>query len=153
LKYQLKDIEMSTTATSAVDQKLDYLKLLVTELQNQNPLEPMEQKDMAAQLAQFSQLELTEEMNGNISTMNETMGSMNSTFAGAMVMAKWDYAKSMLGKDIQFYDEQMGTDLVGHVRRVSFQDGELILDTAVSLDGINETMFNLKLDQVKGVQI
>ena len=44
--------------TSAVDQKLDYLTLLVTELQNQNPLEPMEQKDMAAQLAQFSQLEL-----------------------------------------------------------------------------------------------
>ncbi|MCD6175181.1 MAG: flagellar hook capping protein, partial [Planctomycetes bacterium] len=50
---------MSMTSMNAVDQKLDYLKLLVTELQNQNPLEPMEQKDMAAQLAQFSQLELT----------------------------------------------------------------------------------------------
>ncbi|MHC4960713.1 MAG: flagellar hook assembly protein FlgD [Planctomycetota bacterium] len=144
---------MSMGTTSAVDQKLDYLKLLVTELQNQNPLEPMEQKDMAAQLAQFSQLELTEEMNGNISTMNETMESMNSSFAGAMVMAKWDYAKSMLGRDIQFYDEQAGGDFVGHVQRVSFADGDLVLDTAVSADGVNETMFNVKLDQVKGVQL
>lgn len=139
--------------TSAVDQKLDYLKLLVTELQNQNPLEPMQQKDMAAQLAQFSQLELTEEMNGNISTMNETMESMNTSFAGAMVMAKWDYAKSMLGKDIQFYDEQSGGNLVGHVQRVSFSDGQLVLDTVVSADGVNQTMFNVKLDQVKGVQL
>ena len=144
---------MSMTTTNAVDQKLDYLKLLVTELQHQNPLEPMEQKDMAAQLAQFSQLELTEEMNGNISTMNETMGSMNSSFAAAMAMAKWDYAKSMLGKDVQFYDEQSGGNFVGHVQRISFVDGELVLDTAVSVDGVNETMFNLKLDQIKGVQL
>ena len=138
---------------SASSQKMDFMNLLVTQLQNQNPLEPMEQKDMAAQLAQFSQLELTEEMNGNISTMNETMESMNSSFAGAMVMAKWDYAKSMLGRDIQFYDEQSGGDFVGHVQRVSFADGDLVLDTAVSVDGVNETMFNVKLDQVKGVQL
>ncbi|MHC5138370.1 MAG: hypothetical protein ACYSOF_00520 [Planctomycetota bacterium] len=122
---------MSIPTTNAVDQKLDYLTLLVTELQNQ----------------------LTEEMNGNISTMNETMGSLNTSFAGAMVMAKWDYAKSMLGKDIQFYDEQAGGDIVGHVKRVSFADGQLVLDTAVSVDGTNETMFNVKLDQVKGVQL
>jgi len=139
--------------TNAVDQKLDYLKLLVTELQNQNPLEPMQQKDMAAQLAQFSQLELTEEMNGNISTMNETMGSMNTSFAAAMMMAKWDYAKSMLGKDIQFYDEQSGGNLIGHVQRVSFSDGQLVLDTVVGADRGNQTMFNVKLDQVKGVQL
>ena len=144
---------MSMTTTNAVDQKLDYLKLLVTELQHQNPLEPMEQKDMAAQLAQFSQLELTEEMNGNISTMNETMGSVNSSFTAAMAMAKWDYAKSMLGKDVVFYDEQSGRDLVGHVQKVSFADGELVLDAAVSVDGADEVMFNLKLDQVKGVQL
>ena len=144
---------MSISTTSAIDQKLDYLKLLVVELQNQNPLEPMEQKDMAAQLAQFSQLELTEEMNSNISTMNETMSSVNSSFAAAMAMAKWDYAKEMLGKDIQFYDKQSGGNLVGHVQRVSFSDGELVLDTVVSIDGINETIFNVKLDQIKGVQL
>jgi len=139
--------------TSSSTIQTDYMNLLIAQLQNQNPLEPMEQKDMAAQLAQFSQLELTEEMNGNISTMNETMESMNSSFAGAMVMAKWDYAKSMLGRDIQFYDEQAGGDFVGHVQRVSFADGDLVLDTAVSVDGVNETMFNVKLDQVKGVQL
>ena len=42
---------MGIGGATAVDQKLDYLNLLVTELRNQNPLDPMEQKDMAAQLA------------------------------------------------------------------------------------------------------
>ena len=35
----------------------EFLKLLVTQLQNQDPLSPMENQDFIAQTAQFSQLE------------------------------------------------------------------------------------------------
>ena len=51
---------------SAGQQRLDFMTLLVTEMRNQNPLEPMDNQQMAAQLAQFTQLDLTEAMNGKI---------------------------------------------------------------------------------------
>ena len=58
---------------SAAKQQMDFMKLLVTELQNQNPLEPMDNHQMAAQLAQFTQLDLSERMNNNLETINETI--------------------------------------------------------------------------------
>lgn len=50
-------------ATSAIDttsvkaQTDRFLKLLLTQLQNQNPMDPMKPEQFASQLAQFSQLE------------------------------------------------------------------------------------------------
>lgn len=40
----------------------DFLKILLTQLNAQNPLKPMDNSAFVAQLAQFSQLEQTQEM-------------------------------------------------------------------------------------------
>ena len=44
----------------------EFLMLFTTQLQNQNPLDPMENEAFVAQLAQFSQLEATTSMSENI---------------------------------------------------------------------------------------
>ncbi len=142
---------------SAADQKLDFMTLLVTEMQNQNPLEPMDQQQMAAQLAQFSQLETTEEMNGNISAMNETMKQLNSSFSGAMVMAEYDYAKTMLNKEVSFYNDHWGQSLTGKVERVDFDEGTPVLAVHVLLENNNGDKemreFPVKLAEIGSVAV
>ena len=53
------------TGGSSLD-KDAFLNLLVTQLRNQNPLQPMEDKEFIAQMAQFTALEQTQSMNKTI---------------------------------------------------------------------------------------
>ena len=106
---------------SASDIQTDYMKLLVAELQNQNPLEPLDNKEMASQLAQFSQLEQLE--------------SMNNSFAEILASVQRAYAGSLLGKQVSFpsEDETGSTDVhSGRVEQVLNGDGGQI---AVVVDG------------------
>ncbi|MFA5239048.1 MAG: flagellar hook capping FlgD N-terminal domain-containing protein [Phycisphaerae bacterium] len=109
---------MSTTAiTSASSIQTDYMKLLITQLQNQNPLEPLDNNDMAAQLTQFSQLQQLE--------------SMNTNFAKVLESVEHNYASSLIGKEVSFVGEtQAGTtDIVsGTVEQVyNNVDGQIVL--------------------------
>jgi flagellar basal-body rod modification protein FlgD len=48
----------------------DFLNLMVTQLQNQDPTNPMSDSDMATQMAQFSTLQATTNMSTNITNMS-----------------------------------------------------------------------------------
>jgi len=52
--------------TSGDFNKTEFLQLLVTQLQNQNPLSPMEGQEFASQLAQFTSVEQLTSINDNI---------------------------------------------------------------------------------------
>ena len=64
---------MTEALSGSSDIKMDYMKLLVAELQNQNPLEPMDNNEMASQLSQFSMLEQMESMNSNFAKTLESI--------------------------------------------------------------------------------
>ena len=68
-------------AAAAAGQTLsqaDFLKLLVTQMSSQNPLNPQSDTEFAAQLAQFSALQQTQSMSENMSVLqaNAMMGEM-----------------------------------------------------------------------------
>jgi flagellar basal-body rod modification protein FlgD len=52
--------------------KDDFLKLLVTQLQNQDPLQPMDNTQFISQMAQFSSLEQMQNMNQSMTTLQAT---------------------------------------------------------------------------------
>ena len=83
------NVNSATSATSAInstdslagsqnvlDQK-DFLQLLVTQMQNQNPLNPQSDTQMAAEMAQFTSLQQTSAMSSSLSMMqaNSLVGS------------------------------------------------------------------------------
>jgi flagellar basal-body rod modification protein FlgD len=58
----------------------NFLQLLVTQMSSQDPLNPESDTDFAAQLAQFSSLQETQTMTGNLQTMQAT-GLIGKTVA------------------------------------------------------------------------
>lgn len=81
-----------------------FLKLLITQLQNQDPLDPMKNEDFAAQLAQFSSL--------------EQMQNLNESFNQMMDLNKVSSTASLIGKEVTYQDQATGSLVSGQVDRV-----------------------------------
>ncbi len=93
----------------------DYLTLMITQLQNQNPLDPMSNSEMTSQLAQISSLERLE--------------SIDNTFQKALLAARLDDAMTMIGKQITFVDPDSGYSVKEAVKTVGVIDGDILLST------------------------
>ncbi len=72
----------SSTGSSKQLGKQDFLKLLLAQLQNQDPLKPVDDTQMIAQMAQFSALEATQALN---STMQRANNMQTIAQAGALI--------------------------------------------------------------------
>lgn len=83
--------------------KDDFLKMLITQLQNQDPLKPMEDTEFIAQMAQFSSLEQMQNMNKSVLTTQAT---------------------GMIGKTISWSDNTTGDVQSGVVKAVKIVDGQ-----------------------------
>lgn len=83
----------STTTTSSTDasQGLDqnaFLQLLMTQMQNQDPTQPMDDSQFIAQLAQFSSLEQMTQVNTQMGTVSSELASANAfSLVGATISA------------------------------------------------------------------
>jgi flagellar basal-body rod modification protein FlgD len=112
-------------STSASSIQMDYMKLLITQLKNQDPLQPMDNSQMTAQMTQLSQLQQLETMNTSFSKVlqNEQMG----------------YASSLIGKQVAFVNRADGNAYAGTVEQIAKTDEGIILkvgDYSVNLDDV-----------------
>jgi len=65
----------SSSSTTALG-TTDFLKLLMTQLTNQNPLDPQDPTEFTSQLATYSGLEQQINMNQTLTTMSDNMSSL-----------------------------------------------------------------------------
>jgi flagellar basal-body rod modification protein FlgD len=81
--------------------KDDFLQLLVTQLSNQDPLNPMDGQQFAAQLAQFSSVEQLINLNDSMSAQAEMTGLLSQNMNNGV-------ATGLIGKQIVASGNQVG---------------------------------------------
>ncbi len=91
----------------------DFIKMMITQLQNQDPMEPAKNEALLAQMSQISQLESSTQLQTSLKTL---VLQNNISSAGAMI------GKMVQGKDA------VGEDLEGIVTSVRVEDGQLHLE-------------------------
>jgi len=103
--------------------KESFLKLLITQLKYQNPLEPVSNTDFVAQMAQFSSLEELQNVSktlAEIKTLEENRGKESNLFSG---MAALLSGTSLLGREIEFLNAA-GERQKGKVDAVRMEGGQ-----------------------------
>ena len=115
----------ATTATNDLG-KDAFLKLLIAELSNQDPLNPMEDREFISQMATFSSLEQMQNMNNTLTSIAEV-----NKFSAA----------NYVGKAVAFTNDD-GKQIAALVNAVWFDNGKTILDT---------TEGEVPLERVEGI--
>ncbi len=115
----LSDMNSSSAATNSADSmgSSDFLTLLTTQLQNQDPFQPMENGEFLSQLAQMSTVRGIDDLNG-------TMGAMAAS-------SQISEASGMLGQRALVDGSVMRADGTGTVagRAILEQDADSVVVT------------------------
>ena len=82
------------TASSSSLGKDDFLKLLVEQLKNQDPMNPLDGTEFASQLAQFSSVEQLSNMNSNLEASVSTNQLMAQSIGNSL-------ATTLIGREIK----------------------------------------------------
>ncbi|WP_054958672.1 flagellar hook capping FlgD N-terminal domain-containing protein [Paenibacillus dakarensis] len=114
--------------------KDQFLSILITQLRNQDPLQPMQDKEFIAQMAQFTSLEQLMNISSQITDMRQSLGT----------------ASSLIGKKVSWLEFAQGSNSEtviksGVVDSVLIRDGihfakvgkdEIALDYIVQIENL-----------------
>lgn len=122
--------------------KDDFLKILMTQLQNQDPSNPMEDKEFIAQMAQFSTLEQMTNMNSTIQEFVESQ-KQNTLISYNQFIGKEITWHKIAASDDPLVAPEI-TEGTGKVASIQFKNGDvqLILEDGTELEPGNISKIN-----------
>lgn len=102
-----------------------FLQLLVAQLQNQDPLDPVSDREFIAQLASFSTL--------------QGIQSLNTSFAQMLKLQQLTQGVELIGRTVDYAPAGGGAAQSGRVDSVAVDNGQIVLtvgSTQVPLDRV-----------------
>jgi len=111
----------------------EFLKILLTQLNYQDPMKPMDNQEFMAQMAQFSSLQQTQQLNKNIEQLISNQASLQSV--------------GLIGRTVDITSS--GGNITGRVSSLSLK-GDAPLLSIVTTSGA--TIDNVDLSQVTAVR-
>ena len=108
--------------------KEDFLRLLITQMQMQDPLAPVKNEDFIAQLAQFNSL--------------EQMINLNDSLEAQLVIQTLSSASNLIGREVDAWTtsdssvEEVST-FSGTVQEVWLEEGAVVLSLGTDTGNVN----------------
>jgi flagellar basal-body rod modification protein FlgD len=100
----------------------DFLKILTSQLNNQDPLKPVDNQEFVAQIAQFATLEQSRQLNAKIDSLLSVQSSTQSI--------------GLLGRSVDF--SQNGLRLSGRVTGLALASGQPLLSITTTTGSLSE---------------
>jgi flagellar basal-body rod modification protein FlgD len=131
IKTNTKTTGKSNGSTLGKD---DFLKILITQLKNQDPMQPLQDKEFIAQMAQFTSVEQLTNMATEMKALRQTLG----------------FASGLIGKEVSWSSsDSTGKQVVksGVVDSITFKEGtqyanvkgeEISLDKLLKIENAGE---------------
>lgn len=142
-KAQSTSNNTATTRTPSRELSSDtFLQLLVMQMQYQDPLEPVQNTEMLAQLAQFSALEQSIKTNTSIVSLQQDIQTLSQNVQSMSMSA----SQQMIGRYIEGSSIE-GTPVKGKVDGVSIENGVVLLNVGLNKVPINQVQ-SVRMEQL-----
>ncbi|HLJ94251.1 MAG TPA: flagellar hook capping FlgD N-terminal domain-containing protein [Gemmataceae bacterium] len=105
-----------------------FLQLLVAQLQNQDPLNPVSATDFTSQLAQFATV--------------DSIAQLNTNFSTQLLLQELSQGSNLIGKNISYVQSGSSNLQQGTVSSIQINNGQLQLTVGQNA---------VTLDQVRGI--
>ncbi len=119
--------------------KDDFLRLLTVQLRHQDPLNPLDNTEFIAQMAQFSSLEQLQNMNQSLEKNLDSEGRLHAAFQN-------DLATSLVGKTVEVPTNQVEFDGDNETTLAYRLEGNAGKATLQIMDALGRSVREFELD-------
>ena len=150
--YSTTNVQKAATKSNELG-KDQFLSILVAQLRNQDPMQPMNDTEFIAQMAQFTSVEQLMNMAGELALIRQNIGTASSLIGKTVTWNEYDdtgkvvqksgVVESIISQDGLLYVEvdgkKVGVDFIGQISTKPPGTDETETETDVDTDNGSET--------------